>query len=84
MADLAILDPAGPWHRTGMDLLEYVYSDTYFNGRFLAHDIGDDGKQAPVFCTGCNYHALYLADRMYGDTLKLKPVGPLRVIHKER
>jgi hypothetical protein len=79
MADLATLEPDGPWRGMAMEIVEYVFSDAYFNGRFLAHD-RDDAGQAPTFCTGCNYHALYLADRMYGDTLKLDPVPPLRVI----
>ena len=83
MADLAILDPGGPWYRRGVELLEYIYSDAYFNGRFLAHD-RVEGRQAATFCTGCNYHALYLADRICGDTLKLDPVPPLRVVRAER
>jgi len=79
MADLATIEPEGPWYRMGMELAEYVFSDAYFNGKFVAHDRGG-GRQAPTFCTGCNYHALYIADRMYGDALKFDPVPPLRVI----
>ncbi|GMU23819.1 MAG: hypothetical protein AMXMBFR13_38970 [Phycisphaerae bacterium] len=80
-ADLATIDSDPRWRPMLVQLVKYVFSDVYFNGKVLVHDISPDGEvQAPDFCTGCNYHALCLADRLYGDALRFDPVPPLRVL----
>lgn len=54
-------------------LLQFVFSDALFDGRFIMHDrIG--GKRSDRYCSGCNLHALYLVDRLYGDTWRIDPL----------
>jgi hypothetical protein len=74
LADLAQMEPEGPWRGYAMTLLDYVFSDTYFNGKFLVHHINADKSQSPDFCAGCNFAALVLADRLYGDSFIIDPV----------
>jgi len=81
-ADLAELEPAGLWRRRALALLEYVFSDAYFDGRFLVHDLAKG--QSQLHCSGCNFHALYLADRVLGDALSLEPVPAPRVLRPDR
>jgi hypothetical protein len=80
-ADLAELEPQGPWRSRAFALLDYIFSDRYFNGKFLVHHLNADGTQADSFCAGCNFAALYLADRLYGDSLRLNPVKTPQVLH---
>jgi len=78
-ADMAQIEPAGPWREQAVELLNYIFSDAYFNGSFLVHHREND-RLAKTFCAGCNFAALYLADRIYGDTLWLDKVKLPRVI----
>ena len=50
-----------------------MFSDAYFDGRFIMHDRAN-GRSAD-FCSGCNFWALHLADRYYGDTLSFDGIG---------
>ena len=76
LADLAQAsgDPA-PRNRA-VTLLDYVFSDAYFDGRFLIHDRMFGGPSEDV-CSGCNWMALYLVDRLYGDSFGIDPVPAL-------
>ena len=74
LADMAQMDPEGPWRGYAIRLLDYIFSDTYFNGKFLVHHINPDGSQAADFCAGCNFMAIILADRLYGDSFIIDPV----------
>ncbi|MHC4442616.1 MAG: hypothetical protein ACYTF1_08245 [Planctomycetota bacterium] len=74
LADMAQIEPTSIWRYKALEILDYVFSDIYFDGRFLAHHI-ENNKPSEAHCTGCNFHALYLADRLFGDTLVLDPVG---------
>jgi hypothetical protein len=85
LADLsqASGDPA-PRDRA-VTLLDYVFSDAYFDGRFLMHDRMFGGRSGDV-CSGCNWMALYVVDRLYGDSFVIDPVPalPKRDWPKER
>jgi hypothetical protein len=76
LADLAQAsgDPA-PRNRA-VTLLDYVFSDAYFDGRFLIHDRMFGGPSEDI-CSGCNWMALYLVDRLYGDSFGIDPVPAL-------
>lgn len=74
LADMAQMDPEGPWRGYAIRLLDYIFSDAYFNGKFLVHHINPDGSQSADFCAGCNYMAIILADRLYGDSFIIDPV----------
>jgi hypothetical protein len=78
LADLALADGgSGAWVKA-VTLLEYVLSDAYFDGRFLIHDrLG--GEPSKDVCSGCNFMALYLVDRLYGDSFVIDPVPALPV-----
>ena len=80
-ADMAVLEPRGPWQDYAISLLDYIFSDKYFNGKFLVHDLCENGKQADYFCAGCNFAVVYLADRLYGDSLKINPLKSPKVLH---
>ncbi len=73
LADLATIDPSGGWRRSALDLLDYVFSDAYFDGSHIMHD-RVSGERSTHFCSGCNFMAIYLADRLHGDTLLFKPL----------
>jgi hypothetical protein len=75
MTDLsqATGDPA--LHRGATSLMDYVFSDAYFDGRLLIHD-RVHGPSEDV-CSGCNLMALYLADRLYGDSFVIAPLPQL-------
>ena len=62
-------------HRAATSLLDYVFSDAYFDGRFLIHDrvLGRSGD----VCSGCDFMALYLVDRLYGDSFVIAPLPEL-------
>ena len=78
MADLAQVDPSSGAWRSAIDLLDYVFSDAYFDGEHIMHD--HVAGRASSFCSGCNFFALYLADRLYGDALVLERVPrPTRI-----
>jgi hypothetical protein len=79
MADMAQIEASGPWREEAIDVLNYIFSDAYFNGRFLVHH-RENGQHSKTFCAGCNFSALYLADRIYGDTLWLDKVKLPRVV----
>jgi hypothetical protein len=74
-ADLAMIEPGQEFRVRGLQLLDYVFSDAYFDGRVIVHDLNRGGEKADSFCSGCNFWALYLADRFYGDTLVFDPVA---------
>jgi len=75
-ADLAQAtgDP-GPREKA-ISVLAYVFSDAYFDGRFLVHD-RLQGERPKEVCSGCNWMALYLVDRLYGDSFVIDPVPAL-------
>jgi hypothetical protein len=73
LSDLTQLQPKGPWRKHALEILDYVFSTAYFDGRFLVHDRLKGGR-SDDFCSGCNFWALYLADRLYGDTLLLETI----------
>jgi len=75
LADMAQVTGDPVYHARAMSLLNYVFSDAYFNGKFLAHDLVR-GKSDAV-CSGCNFMALYLVDRLFGDSFVIDPVPPL-------
>jgi len=77
-ADLAQADPTGDARRQAMELLDYVFSDAYFDGKHIMHDriMGDRSED---FCSGCNFMALYLADRLYGDCLFFTALPEIRL-----
>lgn len=72
--DLAQLDPQGHWKEYAVKLLNYIFSDAYFDGKFIVHHINSDGTKSNKVCPGCNYAALILADRLYGDTFIIDPI----------
>jgi hypothetical protein len=74
LCDMALMEPHAGWRSKALEILKYVFSDMYFDGSFLAHHV-ENGGPAKVHCTGCNFHALYVADRLYGDTLVLDPLA---------
>jgi hypothetical protein len=67
-------DPAS--RARAVALLDYLFSDAYFDGRFLAHHL-DHGERAEDVCSGCNFMALHLVDRLYGDSFVIDPVPAL-------
>jgi hypothetical protein len=79
--DLDEIEPDGEWRGRATQLLEYVFSDLYFDGRFLVHH--NHGERSDSFCSGCNFLALYLADRLYGTSLEIDPVPAPKVIGSE-
>lgn len=79
LADMAQIEASGPWREEAIDLLHYIFSDAYFNGRFLVHHREND-QHSKTFCAGCNFCALYLADRIYGNTLWLDKIKLPRVV----
>jgi hypothetical protein len=76
LADLAQATGDAEPRARAFALLEYVFSDAYFDGRFLAHD-RLAGERSQGVCSGCNLMALFLADRLYGDSLALASVPEL-------
>lgn len=77
LADLAQLT-GNPLDRTRAEaLLDFVFSESLFNGRVLVHDGAKNGFRSDDFCSGCNLNALYLVDRLYGDTFKIDPLPEL-------
>ena len=62
-------------HRHATTLLDYVFSDAYFSQGLLIHDrtLG----QSTDVCSGCNFMALYLVDRLYGDSFVIDPTPQL-------
>ncbi len=77
LADMAQLT-GNPYDRArAQALIEFVFSDRLFDGRFLLHDGSTDGRRSREFCSGCNLNALYLVDRLWGDTWKIDPLPPL-------
>jgi len=73
LADMAQLSGRPEDRRRAEDFLRYVFSDALFDGRFLMHD-RFGGVRSKEFCSGCNFHALYLVDRLYGDAWRIAPV----------
>lgn len=74
LADMAQLT-GEPRDRTRAEaLLNFAFSEHLFDGRFLMHDGRRDGRRTREFCSGCNLNALYLVDRLYGDTFKIDPL----------
>lgn len=75
LSDLAAATGDPRLHRSAVSLVEHVFSDAWFDGRFLVHDL-QLGKSENV-CSGCNFMALYLVDRLFGDTFVIDPLPPL-------
>jgi hypothetical protein len=76
LADLAQASGEPAPRNRAVALLDYVFSDAYFDGRFLIHDRMFGGPSEAV-CSGCNWMALYLVDRLYGDSFGIDPVPAL-------
>ena len=73
LADFNQIESDAEYHRKALLLLDYVYSDAYFDGRYIMHD--RVRGRSKIFCSGCNFMAPYLADRLYGDTLVINSVA---------
>jgi hypothetical protein len=68
LADLAQATGDATWVRKARALLDQTFDAAYLAGH-LAHDW--DGRSFGVssrWCSGCNFHALFLVDRIYGDS----------------
>jgi len=76
LCDLAQAAGNATAQRHAVALLDYVFSDAYFDGRFLSHD-RVSGARSKSVCSGCNLMALYLVDRLYGDAFVIDPVPVL-------
>ncbi|MCZ6596881.1 MAG: hypothetical protein O7B99_04510 [Planctomycetota bacterium] len=76
LADLAQATGDASYHRRAGAILDYCFSDAYLKDGCLVHDQGG-GKQMGLICTGCNFMALYLVDRLYGDSWVIAPLPPL-------
>jgi hypothetical protein len=77
LADLAQVTGDPVVHRSAMTLIDQIFSDTWFDGRFIAHDLQAGGTKSEDVCSGCNFMALYLLDRLYGDTFVIDPLPAL-------
>lgn len=77
LADMAQLTGNSFDRTRAQELLAFVFSDHFFDGRVLVHDGSRDGFRSPRYCSGCNLSALYLVDRLYGDTFKVDPLPEL-------
>jgi hypothetical protein len=73
IADFTRIEPRNMMRTRAVELLDYVFSDAYFDGRFIMHDRVNG--RSTKFCSGCNFWALHLADRYYGDTLSFDGIG---------
>ena len=62
-------------HRGATSVLDFVFSDAYYEDGTLIHD-RVFGRSEDV-CTGCNFMALYLVDRLYGDSFVIDPLPDL-------
>jgi hypothetical protein len=60
-----------------VDLLDYVFTSALFDGKFLAHDRAE-GHTSGEHCSGCNFHALFLVDRLYGDSWRVAKIPDVR------
>jgi hypothetical protein len=76
LADMATATGDPRYRQEAAALLGMLFSEAFFDGSFLMHH-NSHGERAAFYCSGCNFMALYLADRLYGDTLILDPVPPL-------
>ncbi len=76
LVDLARVTGDAAIHGRAGSLLDYVFSDAYFDGRFLVHD-RLSGKPSRDVCSGCDFMALYLVDRLYCDSFVIAPVPVL-------
>lgn len=76
LADMVKATGESRYHHRARALLRYVFSDAGFDGSRLSHDWGQGNKSA-AFCAGCNFNALYLVDRLYGDTWKIPELPAL-------
>jgi hypothetical protein len=74
-ADLAILTGDPRPRLLALAMLDSIFSDALFDGRHILHD-RYGGERSSKFCSGCNLHALYLVDRLYGDTWAIGPLPP--------
>jgi hypothetical protein len=75
-ADLAQATGDPATRQKAVVLLDYVFSDAYFDGRFLVHD-RLSGEPSKDVCSGCDFMALYLVDRLWGDSFVIDPVPAL-------
>ncbi len=58
-------------------LLAALFEGPLFDGRFLVHDAEVGGARSDRHCAGCNWNALYLVDRLWGDTWRIAAVPEL-------
>lgn len=80
LADMAILTGEPRDRARAEALLDFVFSDRYFDGKHLAHDVTSKPggvTRSGEHCSGCNLNALYLLDRLHGDTFRIDPLPPL-------
>ncbi|MFH1231941.1 MAG: hypothetical protein V1709_10650 [Planctomycetota bacterium] len=77
LVNMAKLTKEDYYYKRAHALLDYVFSDTFFNGKFLVHDLDSNGKKDWAFCSGCNFYALYLLDALYGDSWVIEPLPEL-------
>jgi len=46
------------------------------------HHVDPEGTRSTAYCSGCNFLAIYLADRACGDRLVLDAVKPPRAVQR--
>lgn len=75
-AELAMVTEDVIWSQRARRLVEHMFSDAFYVDGILAHHRDRDGASSS-FCSGCNFHALYLLDRICGDSWRLQSPPPL-------
>ncbi|MBL8862015.1 MAG: hypothetical protein JNK02_08370 [Planctomycetes bacterium] len=77
LAELAVVARSDADRVRAQALLESVLTGPLWDGQLLAHDAELDGARSRDHCSGCNWNALYLVDRLWGDTWRIAAVPAL-------